>query len=124
MKSVIAWTFALTALISFGSFAYDDVVAANAPLVDISTRSFEHDANGYIWYSHEIYVTPLEDNLLIKDVVVNRGRSCGPYPSNRKNVRLNYGQKVMYKFLTRTREVCDLIEINVVTDKGDMVFKR
>lgn len=124
MKSIITWVLALTTLVSLAALANEDIVASNTPLVNISTRSFEHDSNGYIWYSHEVYVSPLEDNLVIKDVVVNRGRSCGPLPSNRKNITVNYGQKVLYKFQTRTREVCDLIEINVITDKGDMVFSR
>lgn len=123
MKTIIACVFALLAATTAVK-ADSDIVASNTPLVNISTKSYEHDSKGYIWYSHEVYVTPVQDNVVIKTVEVNRGNACGAYPTNPRDVKVNYGQTLRYKFATRTTEVCDLIEIRVVTDQGDEVFKR
>lgn len=63
-----------------------------------------------------VYLTATTDSVVIKQVVVNRG-NCKTFPGGlvaQLPVRLKYGEQ----FYMLTPPGCNVIEVQVVTDKG------
>lgn len=70
-----------------------------------------------------VQMTAITEGLVIKDVVVNRGYCRGSASNPRQAFKLNYGQSVAFRYQIRGYS-CDIAEIIVKTNKGDVTYKR
>jgi len=91
------------------------LMAQNAP-IKISLEDFYNQFYGISY--PKIHITAIEDNLEIKNVIVNKGH-CQLLSGNPiKNIfpkKLEYSQKVDIPLAAS----CNVIRINVITNQGD-----
>lgn len=73
--------------------------------------------NGILAYQR-VYVTSLDDSITVKQVVINRGNCSINRYLPQVPVRLGYSQSVY----AVTSPVCDILEVKVMTNKGDVVY--
>jgi len=91
------------------------LVAQNAP-IKISLENFYNQLFGFSY--PKIHITSLEDNLEIRNVIVNKGHCKLLNGKPIKNLfpkKLNYSQKVDIPLSTS----CDILRIDVLTNMGD-----
>ena len=99
-------------LLLFLMFTSISLIAQNAPLKISLQKNVDTDLlTGRS--IHKIYITLLDDNLIINGVLVNRGHCKIGWKKKFFPLKLQYSKKMMFP------TTCDIIEISVKTNQDD-----
>ncbi|WP_368914247.1 hypothetical protein [Providencia sp. 1701011] len=96
--------------------------------VNINTTQSSHNFSGSRSSYRTINLTSLSDDLIIKNVKVNRG-NCNPHLANpNKPYKLTYGKSASYNYYlfngySKTSHTCDVVEVQVDTNNGVLNYK-
>jgi len=105
----------LLSFIVVGILSGSNLLAQGAP-IKISTENFYNQFYGISY--PKIHITAIEDNLQIKNVVVNKGHCALLNGNPIKNMfpkKLKYSQRVDIPLSPK----CNVIRIDVLTNQGD-----
>ncbi|MDH0356646.1 MULTISPECIES: hypothetical protein [Morganella] len=106
------YTLLLSALL-FSSITY----AEQLP-IKIQEGLRENIVHKGLYYKY-INIVSLTDEIIIDDVIVNRG-NCQKVMAPTGNKKLHYGQSIRYEY----PKSCQIMEITVTTNKGSGTYSK
>ena len=116
--------------------AQQQIQSNDAPAVAKSEPKNSEPANPFkIWVGERLFeygtiktpyrtvnITSTADNLIINEVTVNRNQCSASIGNPKKPIELPFGATATYDYNIQHRR-CDVVEIVVKTNKGDLTFQ-